>query len=45
MQSTSKTITEIASLLGYSDPTHFARDFRRIAGVSPREYVRQYQHG
>ena len=31
-------ISEIASRLGYSDSAHFARAFRRIAGVSPREY-------
>ena len=43
MQDTDITITEIASLLGYSDPSHFARAFRRMAGVSPREYMRQRQ--
>ena len=32
-------ITDIASLPGYSDPSHFARAFRRLAGVSPREYL------
>jgi len=41
MQNTDNTITDIANLLGYSDPTHFARAFRRMAGVSPREYQRQ----
>ena len=38
MQDTDNTITDIASLLGYSDPSHFARAFRRMAGVSPGEY-------
>lgn len=33
-------ITEIARQLGYRHSTHFARAFRRIAGVSPREYRR-----
>jgi len=35
---TDQPITEIANELGYSDPSHFARAFRRIAGVSPTEY-------
>ncbi len=39
LENTEHTITEIATLLGYSDPSHFARAFRRRAGVSPREYL------
>jgi AraC-like DNA-binding protein len=31
-------IAEIASRLGYANPTHFSRAFRRIAGVSPGSY-------
>lgn len=41
MQNTDNTVTAIANLLGYTDPSHFARAFRRIAGVSPREYMQQ----
>lgn len=37
-------VTEVSQLLGYSDPTHFARAFRRIAGISPRMYRQAYQH-
>ena len=33
-------IQEIAYKLGYNDASHFARAFRRIAGVSPSEYRR-----
>ena len=29
---------DIAQAAGYRDPSNFARAFRRIAGVSPREY-------
>lgn len=29
---------DVAYALGYEDPSHFSRAFRRIAGVSPREY-------
>ena len=41
MQTTDNTVTDIANLLGYTDPSHFARAFRRMAGVSPREYMQQ----
>jgi AraC-like DNA-binding protein len=37
-------ITDIAHTLGYSDTSHFSRAFRRIAGISPRQYRRHYQH-
>jgi YesN/AraC family two-component response regulator len=32
-----------ANLPGYTDPSHFARAFRRLAGVSPREYLQKIQ--
>lgn len=38
LETSTHTITEIASRLGYSDASHFARAFRSIAGVSPRAY-------
>jgi len=41
MQNTEMNITDISIQLGYSDPTHFARAFRHIAGVSPHEYIQQ----
>ena len=31
-------ITDIGYELGYADSTHFARAFKRWAGVSPRQY-------
>ncbi len=37
-------ITDIAYELGYKDPAHFSRAFRRIAGLSPRAFSRQIQH-
>jgi len=34
---------QIAQATAYSDPSHFARAFRRIAGVSPQQYRKQAQ--
>ncbi len=36
------SVKEIAWELGYSNPFHFSRSFRRFAGMSPVEYRRQY---
>ena len=33
-------VVDIAHEVGYEDPSHFARSFRRIAGVSPSRYRR-----
>lgn len=40
---TDAAVIEIAFATAYSDPSHFARAFRRLAGVSPREYREQAQ--
>jgi len=34
------SISEVSARLGYSDPAHFARAFRRWTGRSPTEYSR-----
>jgi len=34
---------QIAQATAYTDPSHFARAFRRLTGVSPREYREQAQ--
>ena len=41
LENTDNSITEIAHLLGYSNPTHFTRAFRRVTGVSPSEFRQQ----
>jgi len=41
LETSTHTITEIASRLSYSDAPHFARAFRSIAGVSPRAYRKE----
>jgi len=37
-------ISDIARQLGYRHATHFTRAFRRIAGISPRDYRRYSRH-
>lgn len=41
LQEQNNSITDISQSLGYSDPTHFSRAFRRIAGIAPRLYREQ----
>lgn len=37
------TILEVALRVGYEDPSHFSRAFRRVAGVSPKQYRLQHR--
>jgi AraC-like DNA-binding protein len=39
VRQSSRTMTDIAFLLGYSDPSHFIRAFRRWTGMTPKEYA------
>lgn len=32
------SIKEIMGQVGYNDPSHFARDFKAVIGMSPRQY-------
>ena len=41
LRETDATALEIALEVGYEDPSHFSRAFKRLAGISPREYRRQ----
>ena len=38
-----RTITEVAIAAGYSASSNFATVFRRVTGVSPREFRRSLQ--
>jgi AraC family transcriptional regulator of arabinose operon len=35
LERTFLTVKEVMALVGYNDPSHFARDFRRAHGVAP----------
>lgn len=37
-----ESMMEIAFMLGYSDPAHFTRAFRRWTGMPPRYYARRF---
>ena len=43
LQAPNIKVADVAKRLGYSEPTHFSRAFRRIAGITPRMY-RQHHH-
>lgn len=38
LDSSQQSVKQVAAALGYDDPLYFSRVFRRVVGVSPREY-------
>ena len=38
VRETSRSLIEIALEVGYRSPSHFARVFRRVVGVTPTEF-------
>ena len=45
LTTTNDTIASIAMDCGFYDHSHFTRNFRKIMGVSPKEYRKQYMGG
>lgn len=41
LDTTSRTVAEVAAEVGYADPMYFSRQFRRIHDVSPVQYRRR----
>lgn len=40
---TDKSLAEIANLLCFSSQSHFQRDFKKIRGITPNDYRKQYR--
>lgn len=38
--SENKKVEEVAKMVGYDDPLYFSREFKKVMGVSPRDYMR-----
>jgi transcriptional regulator GlxA family with amidase domain len=45
IERTSLSVTEVMRQVGIADPSHFARDFRRAHGLSPRLFREQHRTG
>jgi AraC-like DNA-binding protein len=43
LRSTDEPITDIAASVGFDDPAHFTRMFRRMGGISPTRFRRGAQ--
>ena len=44
LQAPKARITDAAAAVGFDDPSHFARMFHRIGGISPREFRKAPHH-
>jgi transcriptional regulator GlxA family with amidase domain len=45
LRDTSVRVVDVACSLGYDDPSHFTRFFRRISGITPQHYRRMCRDG
>ena len=43
IRSTDYSLDRIAEMVGYSDPKHFSKSFKKTLGVSPAEYKKFYR--
>lgn len=41
LRESSLNVSEISNILGYQDPLYFSHVFKRVTGISPREYQKQ----
>jgi transcriptional regulator GlxA family with amidase domain len=40
LENSSERVIDVAGAVGFEDPANFGRMFRRVAGLSPREFRR-----
>jgi AraC-like DNA-binding protein len=45
LENTDVQVIEVAGAVGFDDPAHFTRMFRRVAGLSPSEFRRHIREG
>ena len=45
LTSTDVRIKDVARSVGFSDPAHFSRMFRRLGGIDPRHFRQMAQNG
>ena len=45
MEQKDSNLTEIAFMVGYDDYTYFNKVFRKITGISPRDYKKSMESG
>ena len=43
LQISDHSITDIAILIGFEDPGYFTSVFRKLVGITPREYMKVYK--
>jgi two-component system response regulator YesN len=39
IRETRKTIQEVAYEVGYTDPSYFSKAFKKVVGISPKEFA------
>jgi AraC family transcriptional regulator of arabinose operon len=44
LESTFLSVKEVMALVGFNDPSHFSRDFRRAYGAAPRTWRKHLRH-
>ena len=44
LQNDHYNITEIATIVGYDNPLYFSRIFKKVKGLSPKEYRKSIIH-
>ena|SRR5215467_6108045 len=44
LETTFLSVKEVMANVGYNDPSHFVRDFKKLAGESPSKYRQNHFH-